>query len=125
MSDPYEEIKETDIVAERQKRLNERKVYYDFLLGFKENLSEFIKESAIDLTISELVVDTTPQELFSGESGGMYVTLKNQGDIACFISTDKRGAFRLDPAEKEKFWLNKKTIVVTQSGNTILGFIRN
>ena len=125
MSDPYEEINQVDDSANRQRMLNERKVYYDFLLGFKENLSEFIKESSIDLTISALEVDTTPQELFSGESGGMYVTLKNQGEISCFISTDKRGAFRLDPSEKEKFWLNKKTIVVTQSGNTTLGFIRN
>jgi len=114
---------ETETGDERGIRL--KKIYYDFLEDFREYLVEFVKESSIDLTISSVEVDTTPQKLFQGECGGMFVTLKNQGKNSCYLTTDKRGAFELSPGDKEKIWLNKEVTIVTQSGKTILGFIRS
>ena len=102
-----------------------RKVYFEFLGDFKSYLTEFIRESSIDLTISQIEVSTTPQKLFWGEYGGMYITLKNQGNIECYLSTDKRGKYRLDPNEKDRIWLNKETIILTLSGTTTVGYIRN
>jgi len=102
-----------------------KKVYFEFLRDFKDYLTQFVKESAIDLTISSFEVGTTPQKLFYGECDGMFVTLKNQGEVACFLTTDKKGAFSLDPGEKEKIWLNKEVTVVTFSGMTTIGFIRS
>ena len=102
-----------------------KQLYYQFLDNFKYYLGDYIKESSIDLTISDMKVDTTPQTLALGEYSGINITLKNQGNNACFLSTDRSGAYRLDPGEKEKFWLNKPTIIVTLSGTTTVGFIRN
>ena len=121
MEDIYKELP----IQDNGNGNSHKKFYFDFLSDFKTYLAEFVKESAIDLTISQIEVDTTPQKLFYGESGGMYVTLKNQGVTECYLTTDRRGGFRLDSGEKEKFWLNKETTVLTVSGNTTVGFIRN
>ncbi len=118
MEDPIEEF----LFPERSEH---KKRYFEFLNEFRKYLIEFVRESAIDLTISQIEVGTEPQKLFSGEYDGMNVTLKNQGQVPVYLSTDKVGAFRLDPNEKEKFWLNKETIILTQSGNSTLGFIRS
>ncbi len=101
-----------------------KQIYFDFFRDFKEYFTEFVKESSIDLAIAAVDVTTTPQKLFDGQFGGMSVVVKNQGQVACFISTDRQGAFRLDPDEKERFWLNTEATVVTQSGVTTLGYIR-
>ncbi len=106
-------------------RSDHKKGYFEFLNEFRKYLTEFVRESSIDLTISQIEVGTEPIKLFSGEYDGMYVTLKNQGLVPVYLSTDRNGAYRLDPNEKEKFWLNKETVILTQSGNSTLGFIRN
>lgn len=108
-----------------KKRGDIKKLYFDFLNDFKNYLSEFVRESSTDLAISQVEVDTKPQKLFMGEYGGMHVTLKNQGIVECYLSTDRQGAYRLDPNEKQKFWLNRETTVVTLSGNTTVGYIRS
>lgn len=99
--------------------------YSEFLKDFKHQLRDFVRESAVDLSISQIEVGNIPQKLFFGEYGGMYVTLKNQGKVSCYLTTDKKGAYRLDPDEKERFWLNQQTTIVTLSGNTIVGYIRS
>lgn len=114
-----------DPAVPEERRSNLKKTYIEFLQDFKIYLTEFVKESSIDLTISSFEVGTIPQKLFHGECGGMFVTLKNQGEYACHLSTDNVGSFILEPGEKEKFWLNKETTVVTISGMTTLGFIRS
>jgi len=119
MDDP---TAQTEVATENVKL---KKVYFEFLHDFKDYLTEFVKESAIDLTISSFEVGNTPQKLFYGECGGMFITLKNQGSVSCFLTTDKKGAFSLDPGEKEKIWLNKEVTLVTISGMTTIGFIRS
>jgi len=101
-----------------------RKYYFEFLNDFKNYLTEFVRETVVDLTISEIKVNTTPQKIFYGEYGGMNVVLKNQGNVECYLTTDRKGAYRLDPGEKEKIWLNRETTILTASGNTVVGFIR-
>lgn len=122
--DIYEELGEGTPSVELKQRHDLKKIYYDFLSDFKNYLVEFVKESSVDLAVSALEVGTEPQKLFDGEVEGVSVVLKNQGDVACFVSTDRRGAYRLDPWEKERFWLNAQTTVVTLSGSTTLGYIR-
>lgn len=114
-----------DVDSVFKKRSDLKAFYFEFLNDFKNYLTEFVRESSVDLTISEFEVTTEPQKLFFGEYGGMHVTLKNQGEMACYLTTDRRGAYRLDPNERQRFWLNKETTVVTTSGTTRVGFIRS
>jgi len=116
---------EDDDALELEKKDTLKKWYFKFLAEFKENLAEYIKESAIDLTISAVEVTTIPQKLVFGQIGGINLTLKNQGQVECYLTTDRVGGYRLDPNEKAQFWLNKETTIVTLSGNTTVGFIRN
>lgn len=102
-----------------------KEVYVKFFADFKQYLVEYIKEQAIDLCISNVEATIIPIKLFEGEHGGMRITLKNQGAIECYITTDKRGAYRLDPDEKEEFWLNSEVTIVTLSGVTTVGYIRS
>jgi hypothetical protein len=118
----YEDLQEQSTPSRAKDET--RKFYFEFLSDFKNYLTEFVRETVVDLSISDIKVDTTPQKIFFGEYGGMHVVLKNQGESACYLSTDRRGAYRLDPGEKEKFWLNQETTIVTTSGNTTIGFIR-
>jgi hypothetical protein len=106
-------------------RSEHKKRYFEFLNEFRKYLTEFVRESSIDLTISQIEVDPVPQKLFFGEYDGLNVTLKNQGQVPVYLSTDRNGAYRLDPGEKEKFWMNKEVVILTQSGNSTLGFIRS
>lgn len=115
---------EEDIVEFNEKDTL-KKWYFKFLEDFRNNLREYIKESAIDLTISAIEVTTIPQKLVFGQIGGINLILKNQGQVECYLSTDCVGGYRLDPNEKQQFWLNKETVIVTLSGNTTVGFIRN
>ena len=108
-----------------QKRTDLKQAYFEFLNDLKIYLAEFVRESMVDVAISEVKVTTEPQKLFGGVQTGINVVLKNQGDVECYVSTDRQGAYRLDPNEKEHFWLNQETIVVTISGMTTLGFIRS
>jgi hypothetical protein len=120
--DIYQDL--NDVVVKTKTKDDTRKYYFEFLNDFKTYLTEFVRETVVDLSISDIKVDSTPQKVSFGEYGGMYVILKNQGEIACFLTTDRRGAFRLDPGEKEKFWLNRETTIMTISGATTVGFIR-
>ena len=120
----YDEMQKTEPSIELKQRHDLKKLYFDFLQDFKNYLVEFVKESSIDLAVSQMEVGMEPKKLFGGEFGGISVVLKNQGRSACYVSTDRQGAYRLDPDEKERFWLNTETIVVTLSGVTTLGYIR-
>jgi len=120
--DIYEDL--NDSVIKSRTKDETRKYYFEFLSDFKNYLTEFVRETVVDLSVSDIKVDTIPQKLMFGEYGGMHVVLKNQGEVACFLTTDRRGAYRLDPGEKEKLWLNKETTIMTISGMTTVGFIR-
>ncbi len=124
MSDFYDEINEISAV-EIKRRGDLKQVYFSFLSDFKKYLVEYIRESAIDLTISDIEVTTVPLQIFSEENSGLHITLKNQGEVSCYLSTDKRGGYRLDPNEKQDFWLNSDTLILTLSGTTTVGFIRS
>ncbi len=125
MTNLYDVLEEKSPSVELKQRSDLKKMYFDFLQDFKNYLAEFVKESMIDLAISQMEITTTPQKLFGGETGGIQVILKNQGQIECYLSTDRNGAYRLDPGEKEKFWLNQETMIVTLSGATVVGYIRS
>ena len=122
--DVYDELDKGTPSIELKQRHDLKKLYFDFLSDFKNYLTEFVKESNVDLAVSQIEVGTQPQKLFDGEYKGISVVLKNQGETACYVSTDRRGAYRLDPNEKERFWLNTETMVVTLSGITTVGYIR-
>jgi len=122
--DVYDELDKGTPSIELKQRHDLKKLYSDFLSDFKNYLVEFVKESSVDLAISQIEVGIQPQKLFDGEYKGISVVLKNQGETACYVSTDRRGAYRLDPNEKERFWLNTETMVVTLSGITTVGYIR-
>ena len=111
--------------VEIKRRGDLKEVYFNFLSDFKKYLVEYIRESAIDLTISQIDVTPIPMQLFSEENSGLHITLKNQGDISCYLTTDKKGGYRLDPNESQKFWLNTETLILTLSGTTSVGFIRS
>ena len=87
-------------------------------------MAEFVRESLVELEIGEVLISTIPVKLYDGEFGGMKLTLKNQGPIACWISTTGQGGYKLEPGEKESLWLNKPVLAMTVSGNTCLGLIR-
>ena len=112
---------------EMKRRSDLKKVYVDFFSDFRHYLTEFIKESSVELEAGSLVVGTRPVKIFNGYSGGgMSVIVKNQGEYECYITTSQSGmgGFRLDPGEKERMWLNKPISVVTASGTTNVGLIR-
>jgi len=75
--------------------------------------------------VAEFPIHTTPVNLFKEQTLGRYITVKNQGIVECYISTGKGGGYRLDPGEKERFWLNKQVTAVTISGMTTLGIIQS
>ena len=105
------------------KRHEEMKtVFFDYLKDFKEYLSEYIRDSVTELKIGECIVKDR-LELFDGVSRGK-VTIKNQGRLSCYISTGAMGGYRLDPGEKQDFYLNNK-VVITASGLTSIGFIKS
>lgn len=114
-----------DFSVDIKRRGDLKKVYFSFLSDFKKYLVEYIRESAIDLTISQIDVTPIPMQLFSEENSGLHMTLKNQGEISCYLTTDKKGGYRLDPNESQKFWLNAETLILTLSGTTTVGFIRS
>lgn len=124
MEDPFNKMSEEDNSSLTQEEIL-KNWYFKFLEEFRSNLTEYIKESAIDLAISSVEVTTIPQKLIFGQIGGINLTLKNQGFIECYLTTDRIGGYRLDPDEKVQFWLNKEATIVTLSGNTTVGFIQN
>ena len=97
--------------------------YFDFLRDLKDYLPEFVKESVVELCISELPIKGEVK-LFDGFTQGKVI-IKNQGNVSCYITTAGRGGFRLDPNEKEEFFVNAPVIATTLSGSTILGFIKS
>ncbi len=122
--DMYKSLEETRDRLIVKKRTDLKKLYSDFLHDFRDYLVEYVRESMVELTVSEMTVSVKPIKLSVDDKAGMYLTVKNQGKIECFISTENVGGFRLDPGEKEKLWLNNEVTAVTLSGNTSLGFIR-
>lgn len=101
-----------------------KRIYFDFLKDFKYYLAEFVRESLVELVIAEIPISTIPIRLFDGAYGGMRLTIKNQGVIACWLTTGAMGGYRLDPGEKQLLWLNKSVSVVTLSGSTTVGLLR-
>lgn len=127
MEDIYSELTGLTNQTTREqitRRSDLRQIYFDFLKDFKNYLSEFMRESLVELVVAELPVSTTPVQLFDGEHGGLHLVVKNQGSVQCWLTTAGQGGFCLDPGEKERFWLNKPVVAVTLSGNTTLGLIR-
>ena len=108
-----------------KKRSDLRNIYYDFLRDFREHLVDFVQQSMAELVVAEIPIHTTPVDLFNEQVLGRYITVKNQGKIECYISTGRSGGYRLDPGEKERFWLNKQVTAVTVSGMTVLGLIQS
>ena len=101
-----------------------KKIYFSFLTDFKKYLVEYVKETSFDLCVSQFEVTCEPAKLWEENQEGRQIVLKNQGEIACYLTTDRRGGYRLDPGEKEKFWLNAETLILTLSGTTTVGYIR-
>ena len=100
-----------------------RPLFYEFFDKFKEHLAEYTRESLVETQISEVVVEDTPGVIFE-DIKGVRVTLQNQGNTVCFLTTDGKGKFRLAPEQRESFWVNRSIIATTMSGSTTLGFIR-
>ena len=126
MENPYDELSKSDDSAklEISRRSDLKKIYFQFLQDFRHHLAEFVRESMVELSVAEIPVSTKPISIFNGEYGGMQVVIKNQGQTECYITTAKKGGFRLDPGEKERLWLNKPLVAITPSGNTTIGLIR-
>lgn len=99
-----------------------RSMYYEFFKNFRDYLAEYVRETVMELCISELPICGTVK-LFDGFTQGKVV-IKNQGQIPCYISTAQLGGFRLDPGEKEEIFVNNQVFVTTLSGITTIGFIK-
>jgi len=121
----YEDLSKDNTKIDIKNRSDLRKIYFDFLQDFKHHLAEFVKESLVELCISEMPISTTAVKLFEDDCHGMRILLKNQGNVDCYISTIGMGGFKINPGEKTPtIWLNKPITAVTLSGNTTIGFIR-
>lgn len=96
--------------------------YYDFFKDFKEYLTEFYRESVIELSIAEILVNK-PVKIFDGFTPGK-ARIKNQGAVPCFLSVTGQGGYRLDPGESVEFFVNTQVMATTVSGTAVLGFIR-
>lgn len=97
-------------------------IFFDFLSSFREYLSAYTRETVYELCVSEITINGQVQ-LFDGLTQGKAI-LKNQGFTSCFIGTKKMGGYRLDPNEKEEFFINTPLYATTISGTTILGLIK-
>jgi len=118
----YEESIEDRPIPEK-KRKELEPLFFDFFNQFKDNLSEYVRESVNELAISEVLVEKNMQ-IFSGVARGK-ARIKNQGDVSCFISTKKEElGYRLDPGEMIEMYVNNEVYVTTLSGTTNLGFIK-
>ena len=63
-------------------------LFFEFFEQFKDNLSEYVRESVTELAISEVRIEENTQ-IFSGVSRGK-ARIKNQGEVSCFVSTTKK-----------------------------------
>lgn len=126
MVDVYATLNEKETPSVEMKEKHDvKRAYFDFLSDFKNYLVEFVKEGSVDLAISNVEVTDKPTRIMDGSFGGFRVVFKNQGEVPCLLSTDRKGFFRLDPNEKIDLWLNQEVIFVTVSGTTQIGFIRS
>lgn len=122
----YNDLGEDGYTKKNIKRRSDlRNIYIQFFNDFKDYLVAFTKESLSELVIGEIPVSIKPITLFNDDRSGRYITVKNQGEIECFISTNGTGGFRLDRGEKERFWVNKTVRATTISGSTTLGIIQS
>ncbi len=109
-------------VPDISERRIKRQLYFEFLTDFRENIVDFMKESANQLCIAEIPIRGTVK-LFDGNSHGL-VKIRNQGETVCYVSTNGNGGFRLCPSESLEFFVNN-TVYVTTSGSTKVGFVRS
>ncbi len=110
--------------VELKKRGDLKLIYFQFLHDFREHVIDYVRESNQELAIVEMLINTNPIPLFGKDViVGRYITFKNQGEKACYLSTTGKGGFRLDPREKERFWVNKPVYGTTLEEMTVLGII--
>lgn len=107
----------------REKADGRREQYFEFLTDFREFIAEYVRESVFELTIAEIPV-SKPVKIFDGFTPGKAI-IKNQGEIACYLSTNGQGGYCLMPGEKIEFFVNHQVIATTISGSTVLGFVRS
>lgn len=101
-----------------------KEVYFDFLKDFREYLTEYMRDTVYELCIAELPVTISgPTKIFNG-SEKSKARLKNQGELACYISTTGMGGYRMDPGEVVEFFINKPVVATTLSGTTTISFIK-
>lgn len=96
--------------------------YYDFFKDFREYLSEYYRDSVVELCIAELSV-RQPIKIFDGFTPGK-ARIKNQGSVQCYLSLTGQGGYRLDPGESVEFFVNTQVMATTISGSTTIGFIK-
>lgn len=111
-----------DDIEQKDARIDVKKHYFEFLQDFREYIAEYVRESVVELTIAEIPV-SKPVKIFDGYIPGKAV-IKNQGEVACFLSTAGQGGYRLDPGESKEFFINHQVLATTISGTTVLGFIK-
>lgn len=97
-------------------------LWFDFLRDFRDYLAEYYRESVVELCISEIPI-RGKIILFDGFTQGK-AQIKNQGNVACYLSTTGQGGYKLEPGEKVEFFVNHQVIATTLSGTTTLGFIK-
>ena len=127
MNEPniYEALGEDSTKIDIKRRSDLRNLYYGFLSDFKNYLVDFVRESMFELVIGEIPVSVEPIRICEENETGRYITIKNQGNISCYLSMNGKGGFRLDGGEKERFWVNKMISATTISGSTTLGIIKS
>lgn len=111
-----------EIIKERSD--GRREQYFEFLQDFREFIAEYVRESVFELTIAELSVSKDkPVKVFDGFTPGKAI-IRNQGEVACYLSTSGQGGYCLTPGDKIEFFVNHQVIATTISGSTVLGFVR-
>ena len=95
--------------------------YYDFFKDFREYLNDYIRETVTELRVTEIPVVGSTQ-LFDGSKHGK-VRIQNQGETTCYISTTGQGGYKLKPDEPVEFYVNRRVVAQTVSGNTTVGII--
>lgn len=126
MNDLYQGINNKGSIDERLKgRTDLRNIYRDFFIDFKDFLVDFVKQSMRETVVAEIPIGMQKVTVHNGEGSGMFLTLKNQGSIECYVNTCGNRGFRLDSGQREQFWVNTVVSAVTISGNTILGIIKS
>lgn len=115
------EVSQKSGIARRQ---DLKHVYSQFFEDFRVHLTEFVRDNMIDAEMEEAVVAEKPVVLHNTPIR-VHLTIKNQGNQPCFLTTNNMNGYRLDPSEKVSFSTNKTVTAVTVSGTTSIGLIRS